>query len=583
MNIANPLTKLKEIQREREARPKQHTLSFGEQDPMDIISYAGMKEQPDHLVIDGQFRRTIFLSGYPFTAEVGWLDSLTHLNHDIDVSYHVEQADSNDALKKLEKKITQLESMKRSKIRSGGIIGPEITDPLDSAIELRDAIRRGQQKLFHVSIYATLIADSLEELNDITNSLKSSLSARLFYTKTAQYQQIEGLQSTLPRGENILAQRRNLDSETAALTFPFVSSELVQSGGILYGVNNSNNSLVIIDRFSLHNANSITFAQSGSGKSYTTKVEILRQLMQGTKVIVIDPEREYQNLTDSVGGSYIKLSAQSDQKINPFDMATTSRNSEQLASHAQDLTDVISLLVDGLSAPEKAALDKAILSVYSKKKKSPPILEDLYERLKKMKEMELCKRLEKYITGSLANVFNHQTSINLENRLVVFDIKDLPESIRKIMMMIVANFVQNTVKQDPRKRMLVIDEGWMLLDHEETARFIASLYRRGRKYGLGTAIITQQANDFLSNKYGRAIASQSSLRILMRQDTTTIEQVTREFRLSDYEKSYLLTSDRGDALIIADQQHVSLHVTASEEEHPLITTNPLETLAKRNN
>lgn len=583
MNIANPLTKLKEIQRERETRPKQHVLSFGEQDPMDIISYAGMKEQPDHLVIDGQFRRTIFLSGYPFTAEVGWLDSLTHLNHDIDVSYHVEQADSNDALKKLEKKITQLESMKRSKIRGGGIIGPEITDPLDSAIELRDAIRRGQQKLFHVSIYATLIADSIEGLNDITNSLKSSLSARLFYTKTAQYQQIEGLQSTLPRGENVLAQRRNLDSETAALTFPFVSSELVQPGGILYGVNNSNNSLVIIDRFSLHNANSITFAQSGSGKSYTTKVEILRQLMQGTKVIVIDPEREYQNLADSVGGSYIKLSAQSDQKINPFDMATTSRSSEQLSSHAQDLTDVISLLVDGLSAPEKAALDKAILSVYSKKKKSPPILEDLYERLKKMREAELCKRLEKYITGSLANVFNHQTSINLENRLVVFDIKDLPESIRKIMMMIVANFVQNTVRQDPRKRMLVIDEGWMLLDHEETARFIASLYRRGRKYGLGTAIITQQANDFLSNKYGRAIASQSSLRILMRQDTTTIEQVTREFRLSDYEKSYLLTSDRGDALIIADQQHVSLHVTASEEEHPLITTNPLETHAKQDN
>ena len=580
MKLANPLTRIKEIQREREARPRQHTLSFGEQDPMDIISYAGMKEQPDHLVIDGQFRRTIFLSGYPFTAEVGWLDSLTHLNHDIDVSYHVEQADSNDALKKLEKKITQLESMKRSKLRDGGIIGPEITDPLDSAMELRDAIRRGQQKLFHVSIYATLIADSLEELNDITNSLKSSLSARLFYSKTAQYQQVEGLQSTLPRGENVLAQRRNLDSETAALTFPFVSSELVQPGGILYGVNNSNNSLVIIDRFSLHNANSITFAQSGSGKSYTTKVEILRQLMQGTKVIVIDPEREYQNLTDSVGGSYVKLSAQSDQKINPFDMATTSRSSEQLSSHAQDLTDVISLLVDGLSAPEKAALDKAILAVYSTKKKSPPILEDLYERLKKMKEMELCKRLEKYISGSLANVFNHQTSINLENRLVVFDIKDLPESIRKIMMMIVANFVQNTVKQDPRKRMLVIDEGWMLLDHEETARFIASLYRRGRKYGLGTAIITQQANDFLSNKYGRAIASQSSLRILMRQDTTTIEQVTREFRLSDYEKSYLLTSDRGDALIIADQQHVSLHVTASEEEHPLITTNPLET-AKR--
>jgi len=579
MNIPNPLTKLREIQQERDARPKQHTLSFGEQDPMDIISYAGMEEQPDHLIIDGQYRRTIFLSGYPFTAEVGWLDSLTHLNHDIDVSYHVEQADSNEALKKLEKKITQLESMKRSRLRDGGIIGSEITDPLDSAMELRDAIRRGQQKLFHVSIYATLIADSLEELNDITNSLKSSLSARLFYIKTAQYQQIEGLQSTLPRGENVLAQRRNLDSETAALTFPFVSSELVQPGGILYGVNNSNNSLVIIDRFSLHNANSITFAQSGSGKSYTTKVEILRQLMQGTKVIVIDPEREYQNLTSSVGGSYIKLSAQSEQKINPFDMATTSRSSEQVSAHAQDLTDVIALMVDGLSTPEKAALDKAILAVYKTKKS--PILEDLYKQLKKMKESGLCERLEKYLTGTMADVLNYQTNIDLTNRLVVFDIKDLPDSIRQIMMMIVANFVQNTVKQDPQRRMLVIDEGWMLLEHEETARFVAGLVRRARKYGLGVSIITQQANDFLSDKYGRAIASQSSLRILMRQDTTTIEQVTREFRLSDYEKSYLLTSDRGDALIIADQQHVSLHVTASEEEHPLITTNPLETLAKR--
>lgn len=579
MNIPNPFTKLREIKQERDARPKQHTLSFGEQDPMDIISYAGMEEQPDHLIIDGQYRRTIFLSGYPFTAEVGWLDSLTHLNHDIDVSYHVEQADSNEALKKLEKKITQLESMKRSRLRDGGIIGSEITDPLDSAMELRDAIRRGQQKLFHVSIYATLIADSLEELNDITNSLKSSLSARLFYIKTAQYQQVEGLQSTLPRGENVLAQRRNLDSETAALTFPFVSSELVQPGGILYGVNNSNNSLVIIDRFSLHNANSITFAQSGSGKSYTTKVEILRQLMQGTKVIVIDPEREYQNLTSSVGGSYIKLSAQSEQKINPFDMATTSRSSEQVSAHAQDLTDVIALMVDGLSTPEKAALDKAILSVYKAKKS--PILEDLYKQLKKMKEANLCERLEKYLTGTMADVLNYQTNIDLTNRLVVFDIKDLPDSIRQIMMMIVANFVQNTVKQDPQRRMLVIDEGWMLLEHEETARFVAGLVRRARKYGLGVSIITQQANDFLSDKYGRAIASQSSLRILMRQDTTTIEQVTREFRLSDYEKSYLLTSDRGDALIIADQQHVSLHVTASEEEHPLIITNPLETLAKR--
>ncbi len=581
MNFVNPFTKLKEIQREREARPKQHTLSFGDQDPMDIISYAGMKEQPDHLVIDGQYRRTIFLSGYPFTAEVGWLDPLTHLNHDIDVSYHIEQADSNEALKKLEKKITQLESMKRSRLRDGGIIGSEITDPLDSATELRDAIRRGQQKLFHVSIYATLIADSLEELNDITNSLKSSLSARLFYIKTAQYQQVEGLQSTLPRGENMLAQRRNLDSETAALTFPFVSSELVQSDGILYGVNNSNNSLVIIDRFSLHNANSITFAQSGSGKSYTSKVEILRQLMQGTKVIVIDPEREYENLAISVEGTYIKISEESDQKINPFDLSTTSRTDTQLVQHTQELIKVISMMAGKLSDSERSALDRAILATYKFKGGKTPVLKDLYMILQEAKEFDLCKRLDMYVSGSLANVFNQQTNIDLNNRLIVFDINDLHEDMRPLMMVIIANFVQNVVKLKPQRRLLVIDEGWMLLQHEDSAKFVAGLVRRARKYGLGVSLITQQANDFLSDNYGRAIASQSSLRILMRQDTTTIEQVTREFRLSDYEKSYLLTSDKGDALIIADQQHVSLHVTASEEEHPLITTNPLETLAKR--
>lgn len=574
LNLTYPLEKLQEIKAKKDAEPKVRMLDFGEQDPMDIISYAGMEEQPDYLVIDGSYRRTIFLAGLPYTAEVGWLDSLTHVNHNIDISYFIEQTDSNLALKKLETKITQLESMKRAKLKDGGIIGAEITDPLESAEELRDAIRRGQQRMFHVSIYATISAETLEELNDLTDMAKSSLDARLFTLKTAVYQQVEGLQSTLPRGENVLAQRRNLNSDTAALTFPFVSSELVQQGGILYGINESNNSLVIVDRFSLNNANSITFAQSGSGKSYTSKVEILRQLMQGTEVIVIDPEREYENLTNSVGGTYVKLSTKSAQKINPFDMATTARDGEQLAAHAQDLTDVIALMVEGLSPSEKAALDKSILSVYKKHKR--PVLADLYEELKTKNVPDLCERLDIYISGTLTGVFDCETNISLNNRLVVFDIKDMPESLRKVMMMILANFVQNTVKLRPKRRMLVIDEAWLLLEQEESAQFLAGLVRRARKYWLGVSMISQQANDFLSNKYGRAIASQSSLRILMKQDTTTIEQVAKEFRLSDLEKELLLTADRGKALIIADQQHVLLQVTASDEEHPLITTNPLE-------
>lgn len=574
--MIEPVAKLIEWKKQRDERPKELALTFGEQDQMDMLSYEGLEEQADYLCIDGQFIRTLFVSGYPFVASSGWLDSLIHFNHNADISYHIYEVDALQALPKLHRKITELESTRRAKMQKGAIIGSEITDPLESAIELRDKIQRGQEKLFQMSIYINLGAATLEELNKTTKMLENALAARLFNIKTARYQQLEALQSILPRGEDELNQKRNLDSSSAALAFPFMSSELVQEKGILYGVNKSSNSLVILDRFGLNNANSITFAQSGSGKSYTTKVEILRQLMQGTKVIVIDPEREYKMLTDSVKGTYIKLSTRSKEKLNPFDLATTHHTKDDLAEHTQNLTEVISLMAEGLSAREKAAVDKAILKIYAKTKKESPLLEDLFAELKDLGQLKLRERLEKYISGSLANVFNAQTNIELDNRLVVFDIKDLPESLRQIMMMIIANFVQNQVKAKPEKRLLVIDEGWLLLEHEESARFVAGLVRRARKYYLGVSIISQQANDFLKSDYGRAIASQSSLRILMRQDTTTIKNVVSEFNLSEYEENFLLTCGRGDALIIADQNHVAVKVVASHKEHPLITTNPAE-------
>jgi len=559
-----------------EEKQKELSLAFGEQDTLDVLSYAGLEENIDYLCIDGVYMRTLYISGYPFVASSGWLDSLINFNHDTDISYHLHEVNALHALPKLHRKITELESTRRSMIRAGKIVGSEVTDPLDSAIELRDKIQRGQEKLFQMSIYVCLRAETLEELNKTTSLLEATLAARLFYSKVARYQQLEALQSILPRGEDQLSQKRNLDSSSAALTFPFMSSELVQESGILYGVNKSNNSLVILDRFSLHNANSIVFAQSGSGKSYTTKIEILRQLMQGTKVLVIDPEREYKMLAESVGGTYIKLSAKSKEKINPFDLATTHHKASDLAEHAQDLTEVISLMAEGLSSREKAAVDKSILRIYKGAKKQQPLLEDFYAELQKLGQLKLCERLEKYISGSLADVFNAQTNIQLDNRLVIFDIKDLPESLRQIMMLIISNFVQNQVKVRPEKRLLIIDEGWMLLEHEESARFVAGLVRRARKYYLGVSIISQQANDFLRSDYGRAIASQSALRILMRQDTTTIKNVVSEFNLSEYEQNFLLTCERGDALIIADQHHVAVKVVASDKEHPLITTNPVE-------
>ncbi len=594
-NIKKNLSKLKPVKewqkrRKLKAMTNQAVkIAYGGQDQIDLISYSGLKEESSYLQINDKFVRTLFVSGYPYVASTGWLNNLINFNHDIDISYHIEQVDPLSALPKLNRKITELESTKRTMLREGRVIGSEITDPLESAMELKDKIQRGMEKLFQISIYMTISADSVSDLNKVTKLLETVMQTRLFYTKIATFQQIEGLQSILPRAENKLAQKRNLDSSSAALTFPFVSSELVQESGILYGINKSNNSLVIIDRYSLNNANSIIFAQSGSGKSYTAKVEILRQLMQGTKVIVIDPEREYKQLAASVGGMYIRLSTSSKEKINPFQYSQESITDENpLPEHIQDLTQLISLMVGSLSSEERAVVDKALLLTYKdagmstrkngKKAKEPsfPLLKDFYKHLKAMKQRDLCDRLERFVKGSLASVFDSQTNIELDNRLIVFDIKNLNETIRPIMMMVIANFVNNEVKHNPQKRMLVIDEGWILLQEPESARFISGLVRRARKYYLGVTIISQQANDFLSQDYGKAIASQSSLRILMRQDTTTIKKVAEEFHLSGFEQHYLLTCDRGEALLIADQNHVAVKVVASDQEHPLLTTDPRE-------
>jgi type IV secretory pathway VirB4 component len=590
INFKKIIKKIKKVFK-RKIKPINRPVNFyfGEQDQVDLISYSGLKEEATYLQIEDKYIRTLFISGYPYVASTGWLSMLINFNHNIDISYHIEQVDPLLALPKLNRKITELESTKRNMLKDGKVVSSEITDPLESAMELKDKILRGQEKLFQISIYMTITADSLAELQKLTTLLETVMSTRLFYIKTATFQQVEGLQSILPRGENLLGQKRNLDSSSAALTFPFISSELVQESGILYGINKSNNSLVIIDRFSLTNANSIIFAQSGSGKSYTAKVEILRQLMQGTKVIVVDPEREYKQLAASVDGTYIQLSAKSKEKINPFDFSTTTVTGENsLSEHIQDLTEIISLMVGGLSSEEKAMTDKAIIQTYKefgytlngkskpKKKQKFPLLKDFYKTLKRLKQKDLNNRLERFVKGSLASVFDSQTNIKLDNRLVVFDIKDLSDTLRPIMMLTIANFVNSQVKTQPQKRILVIDEGWILLQQEESARFISGLVRRARKYYLGVTIISQQANDFLSSEYGRAIASQSSLRVLMKQDTTTIKKVAEEFHLSGYEQHFLLTCDRGEALIIADQNHVALKVVASEKEHPLLTTDPRE-------
>lgn len=549
-----------------------HLLCDIDKSPIKLVSYDGLEEKPDYLLIDGSYVRILFISTYPFVANSGWLDRLIKFNHDLDISLHIDEVDSAYAIPKLQRKITELESTKRAMIKAGKIIGSEITDPLDSAVSLKNKILRGQEKLFQLSINLALRSQSLKDLERLTRLIDSTLASNMFFTGIARYRQLDGLQSVLPRAQDKLSQKRNLDSTSLSLCFPFSSSEYVQESGILYGVNISNNSLVMLDRFGLNNANSITFAQSGSGKSYASKVEIIRNLAQGTDVIVIDPEREYSKLADSVGGTVIRISVDANEHINPFDLEF--RENTSLSEHIQDLTEIISLMADGLSSSEKAIVDKAIVDIYRKKDRAPT-LKDFHRQISKT-DKNLALRLDKYVNGSLSDLFTNPTNVNLNNRMIVFDIKDMSEGLRQIMMLIIAKFIQGVVMTDVKKRLLVIDEAWILMEQEQSAKFVAALVRRARKYWLGVSIISQQANDFLSNDYGSAIASQSSLRILMRQDTTTIGNVVEMFQLSEFEENYLLTCNRGNALIIADGNHVAVNIVASKEEHPLITTNPME-------
>ena len=535
-----------------------------------LISYDRLSEQPTHIDIDGLYYRNLFVASYPYSAHSGFMRSLINFSGDIDISYQIDQIPAQLALPKLARKITELESSRRQRLKTGQVIGPEITDPLSSATELRDQIQRGQQKLFQLGIYICLRAASLDQLEAQTKLLQTSLASELLTTKVAKYQQLTALQAVLPRNQDNLYQRRNLNSAPLALTFPFASCQLVMPGGILYGVNQSSNSLVVLDRFQLNNANSICFAQSGAGKSYTTKLEILRQIMLGTQVIVIDPEREYAQLAPLVNGQLIKL-ASNRQAINPLTVNPAADKTESI----QNLIDIISVMVGGLNQSSKATLDKLLVRLLAPA--CSPSLKDVYLGLKQL-DPQLAAKLEPFVFGSLKSIFNQTQPIKLDKPLTVFDIKDMPSSLHKLIMLIVANFVWSQVKTNPIKRLLVIDEAWLLLEQPASASFLANITRRARKYHLGVSLISQQANDFLASAAGQVLASQSSLRILMRQDSTTIKAVTDNFNLSQQESHFLLTAEAGQALILADNQHLTAKIVASDQEHPLITTKPTEVL-----
>ena len=551
-------------------------MSLESLDCLQLIGYERLEEGVDHLRINDKYVQTLVIKNYPLATDANCLSELINFDGDADISYHMEPIDSLFALEQLNRKITELESVKRSQLKYGKLLTPQITDPLDSALSLRAKLLRNQEMLFQLAVYITVFAESEEDLLATSQRLKNRLAGRLFIAEVAKYQQLPAWESGLPLGLNNLAEiKRNFDTSSLALTFPFRSLELIEPDGILYGLNKANDSLVMIDRFALPNANSVIFAQSGAGKSYTMKLELLRHYLKGVKIIVIDPENEYQSLCEALDGDYLEISRASKKTLNPLQVGSGQElSTKALKEKLPAVLQIIELMVEGLDADQKASLDKALLQTY--KKKSRPLLADLQKALKKDKQDQLCNRLEKFVQGSLSEMFANPTNISLDNPLTVFNIQHVDESLRPLVMMIIANFVNEQVLNKPVKRLLVIDEAWLLLRHKSAKDFLNALIRRARKYFLGVALISQQVADFYEDGEASALIAQTSLRILLRQDSTQIKAVGDQLNLSDYERKFLLTCAKGEALIIADNQHVAAKILASPSEHPLITTDPEE-------
>jgi type IV secretory pathway VirB4 component len=477
----------------------------------------------------------------------------------------------------------------------GLVRNPLLEAALKNIEELRDLIQQGNERLFDTAVYITFLANSKEDLTKIQSKIENVLEQQLIYAKPAVFRQFEGFESSLPLGLDRLLITTPLNSQPASTLFPFSSLDLSENTGVLYGINQHNNSLIIFDRFSLANANMVAFAQTGAGKSYAIKMEILRSLLLGTNILIIDPENEYTYLADSLGGSYFRIAVGSNDHINPFDLpiVTAEETPEEVfRSHILNLIGLIKLMVGGLSPQEETILDRAIVQTYASRDifpetitegKTPPLMEDLESVLKSIEGGEnLGAKLYKYTQGTYAGFLNQLSNIDINNRLIVFGIRDLEEELRPIAMYVVLNYIWTMIKKDLRKRIMVIDEGWWLLKHEESASFLFSLIKRARKYYLGVTFISQDIEDALMSPYGKPIITNSALALLLKQSPANIEMIGKAFNLTEQEKSILLQASIGTGLFFAEDRHVAVQVVASYAEDQIITSNPaqLEELKK---
>lgn len=565
----------------------QEIYRSGELALRDVLSPSALQINPSSVRLGAKFARTMFVFSYPRYLHTNWFSPIINLDRVFDISMYIHPVDTATILRTLRRKVAQVQSQIAEREQKGLVRDPILDTGYRDLEDLRDKLQQAQERLFNFGLYITIYGLTEEELNKTETEIKSVLEARLVYIKPALFQQAEGFKSVLPLNFDELSVNTYLNSSPISSTIPFVSFDLTSNKGVLFGVNRHNNSLVLFDRFSLPNANIVVFGTSGGGKSYLTKLEILRSLMWGIDVIIIDPEREYEYLTEAVGGSYISISLTSKNHINPFDLPIPREDespADVLRSNIVNLVGLFRIMLGGLTPQEDAILDAAITETYASRditpesdfsKADPPTLSDLELVLASTAGGEdLATRLKKFTTGTWSGFLNQRTNIEVKNRLVVFSVRDMEDELRPVGMFIILRYIWNLVRTVLKKRILVVDEAWWLMKTEDGASFLFGIAKRCRKYFLGLSTITQDVGDFLNSSYGKPIITNSSLQIILKQSPATIDLVTKTFNLTEEEKFLLLESERGEGIFFAGLKHVAIKVIASYTEDQLITSDP---------
>jgi type IV secretory pathway VirB4 component len=568
-----------------------------EENISNIIAPAGVLENSNYLKLDDYYVKTFFIYTYPRYISSGWFSPIINTAEMMDISIFIHPMDTATTLKKLRKKIGEVQAQISEEEEKGLVRNPKLETAYQDIETLRDTLQQGTEKMFKVGVYITIYGSDLNTLESLENNITSILESKLIYIKPALFRQIEGFKTTLPLSEDKLQIHTPLNTGPTSSLFPFVSLDLTSDEGIMYGINLHNNSLVIFDRFDLENANSVVFAKSGAGKSYSTKLEILRTLMMGTDVLVIDPEEEYQTLSDAVGGSFFKISLTSPHNINPFDIPMIPEGEDPanvFKSHILNLTGLIKLMLGKIKPAEESLIDRALIETYAarditsenfgKKEINSPILEDFKSILENTEGgEELAQRLEKYVSGSYSGFTNSPTDVDITNRFIVFSIRDLEEELRPIAMYIVLNFVWNLIRVKLKRRLLIIDEAWWMMEYEDSASFLFRLAKRARKYYLGLTTITQNVEDFMNSKYGKPIVSNSALQLLMKQSPSSVKILGETFNLTRSEKQFLMEAEVGEGLFFVGLKHVAIRIIPSYTEDKIITTDPEQLLELKEN